>query len=499
MSERQSVVDHDIRSVIVLGAGSAGLLSAMTLQRAFPEFSVTIVHAPDVPIIGVGESTTALFPPFLHRSLGFNIPEFFSAVQPSWKLGIRFLWGDPRDTHFNYTFDSCMSHQPPPLRKMPPYYCLVDWKDASRCWALMDRGLSPCYRAGDSEFRVDEAHGYHIENRSFIDYLMSKVRGRGIQLVEGNFRHAVRDEAGDVTAIGLKDGRQLVADLFVDCSGFASQLLGTELAEPYTSYADSLFCDRAMVGRWDRERPILPYTTAETMDHGWCWRIEFPHHVTRGYVFSSQFCTDDDVIRELRAKNPILGDDLRVIKFRSGRYDRFWVGNVIGVGNSAGFVEPLEATALHVMIEQIRLVCRTLTETDRRINSALRELANQRYRVLWDEVRDFLAVHYRFNRWSDSPFWRHCRADTNLAGARELVELYQQAGPATLCATALPGGHIFGYDGFMSLLVGQRVPTAYANALSPDDLRIWNAYRNDIRRQIGQALPMEVALRQFEN
>ena len=154
------------------------------------------------------------------------------------------------------------------------------------------------------------------------------------------------------------------------------------------------------------------------MDHGWCWRIDFPDHVTRGYVFSSAFCTRDEAVAEFRASNPQLGADLRFVSFRSGRYHDFWSHNVVALGNAAGFTEPLEATALHLVIEQIRLVCRILAEGNGRILPALQRIGNRRFRLLWDEVRDFLAVHFRFNRRRDTPFWQHCRSHDQFGGRK---------------------------------------------------------------------------------
>jgi tryptophan halogenase len=267
------------------------------------------------------------------------------------------------------------------------------------------------------------------------------------------------------------------------------------LGVPFCSYADSLFCDTAVVGRWHREQPFLPYTTAETMNHGWCWQIEFPTHVTRGYVFSSAFCSRDEAVAEFRQGNPLLENELRFVGFRSGRYHEFWRGNVVAVGNASGFTEPLEATALHLTIEQLRLICRIVSEGNGGIEPALREVGNERFRQLWDEVRDFLAVHYRFNRRRDTPFWRHCREQVNLAGAAPFVQLYQQAGPSSLGAALLPAGQIFGYDGFMNLMIGQRVPTAFEPVISDDEQHRWNAYREAIRQKISQALPMAEAAR----
>ena len=487
----------EIKTVTVVGAGSAGLLSAMTLKRAFPGLSVTIVYSPDVPVIGVGESTTALFPPYLHSSLGIDFGEFFREVDASWKLGVRFDWGDPNDTHFNYPFDSCMSTKQPQLRKTPPYYCMSDWSDASRGWALMDRGSSPCIRNGDGTVSLSDAFGYHIENRSFTAYLTKKAKELGIAFIAGDVIDAAQSSSGSITELILQSGDRVSADLIVDCSGFRSQLLHEKLQEPFVSYSESLFCDRAIVGQWKRaddNDPVLPYTTTETMDHGWSWRIDFPTHVARGYVFSSAFCTDDAGTAEFKKCNPQLADDVRVVSFKCGRYRNFWRRNVVAIGNASGFVEPLEATALHLLVEQIRLVCRYLSETDLRLFPNMETVANERYRLLWDEVRDFLAVHYRFNRKRDTPFWKHCREHTDLAGAEEMVDLYRRFGPSTLCTTPLPSDHVFGYDGFMAMLIGQRVPTSYVPKLSAADNESWLTHQSRVREQVRSALPMDVAL-----
>ena len=487
-------VNGEIQRVVVIGAGSAGLLAALALKRAFDHFDVCIVHSRQNPVIGVGESTTAIFPPFLHRSLGLDVGEFFRAVQPSWKLGIRFEWGDPDNTHFNYPFDRAMSFQPTGLSRLPSYFCLSDMQDASPFSARMDRGKSPCRRDRNGAVVVEDGIGYHIDNPRFLTYLMSKATECGITTMEGVMERVERSENGNVTSLQLEGDRQVEGDLFVDASGFRSLLLDKEMGTPFESYGSSLFCDTAVVGQWKREGPILPFTRAETMNHGWCWQIDFPYHVSRGYVFCSRFCDLETATQEFRAKNPQLERELRTIRFRSGRYRDFWVRNVVGIGNASGFVEPLEASALHVLVEQIRLVCRLLSEGNRRIVPALRQAGNQRFRELWNEVRDFLAIHYRFNRKLDTPFWQQCRADTDLAGAAELVKFYQAVGPSTFAGAMIASGRIFGYDGFMTLLIGQKVATEFEARLSDSEIQAWIAYRARLREQCDAALPMEEAL-----
>lgn len=486
-----------IKKAIVVGGGSAGLMAALALRRVFPHWQLTVIESPDVPTIGVGESTTVLFPPFLHQTLGLDFKEFFQQVGASWKLGVRFLWGDPAVSHFNYPFDSAVSLRQPSLPRMPAYYCLRDATDASRCCALMDQGKSPVFGLPDGQFSIDDAYGYHLDNVSLIAYLRSKSLQSGMEFISGHVAAVNRQDAEHVDSLTLSDGRRQVADLFIDASGFGAQLLGNALQQPFVSYSNVLRCDRAVIGRWERDEPIQPYTTVETMDCGWCWRIDFPRHVSRGYVYASDFCSDDQAIAEMRRRNPELKDDLRLIAFRTGRRENFWVGNVVAIGNSSGFAEPMEATALHLAIEQIRLLCRVLTENEGRCDPALTRVANRRFRLLWDEVRDFLAVHYRFNRWSDTEFWQWCRAETDLGAATEFVDLYQRVGPSSLCATTLPGGHVFGFDGFISLLIGQRVPTSYEPTFSEGEWQLWRRHCQQNRQATSSALPMREAFRQL--
>ena len=319
-------------------------------------------------------------------------------MRPSWKLGLRLEWGAADVPHFNYPFERHLEKHVPGLDKRAAYYCLADPKDCSVFHAMMDRNRSPATLEGRS-FAIDPRAAYHLPNARFVDYLRRQSLESGASLIEDEVQEVVRTESGDVDALRLQGGREVRGDLFIDCSGFRSLLLGETLAEPYVSYADTLFCDRAVIGSWQRDDQIQPYTTASTMDHGWAWRIDFPDVVTRGYVFSSAFCSDDDAARELQAKNPQLGEDpdLRVLRFPSGRYARHWVRNVVAVGNAAGFVEPLEATALHCIVEQLYQLADGLIDADGAPTPGLRDLLNAAFQRNWDDVRDFLALHYKFN------------------------------------------------------------------------------------------------------
>jgi tryptophan halogenase len=283
-----------------------------------------------------------------------------------------------------------------------------------------------------------------------------------------------------VAALHLKDGRRLEADFYVDASGFRSELLGKALQEPYVSYDKALFCDRAVVGGWTRTtEPILPYTTAETMNAGWSWQIEHEHHINRGYVYNSQAISDDEAVAEFRGKNPKVPEALRVVKFRSGRYRRMWVDNVVAIGNASGFVEPLEATALMMVCNECQGIVEALSESALEPTPTLKAFYNRHMAESWDEICDFLGLHYKLNTRLDTPFWQHCRADTDISRLQPFLEYYEENGPSGLGRYMLPRGERgnFGLEGWLVMMVGNCAPYRARYVPSKEDRLLWNQRR----------------------
>lgn len=510
--------NRQVRRVLILGGGTAGWMAALAFRRFLPAVEVTVAHSSQVPTIGVGEATTASLPPFLHDDLQLDRGEFYRQVGPSWKLGIRFLWGatrtspaeptplDDDSTHeFPYPFLSTLEC-PDTFARTNAYYAFEDRARGSLFCELMRRHRSPVVRMPDGRLHLEEAFGYHFDTTILNRFLQKVAADRGVRIVDARFNETILDELGrGVAAVRFDDGRVLEADLFVDSSGFSSLLIGRALGEPFVSFADSLFNDRAVVGSWQRDEEnheadpqrndIWPYTTAETMDAGWCWRIDLPQRVSRGYVFSSRFASDAEAEAELRRKNPLIDGSVRFVPFKSGRYERTWVGNVVAVGNASGFVEPLESTGLHMAMETIVAMCRSLIDTDRRIVPAMRDVVNRFLGEMWDDVRAFLAVHFRFNRRANTPYWRHCREATNLAAAEPVVDFYRRVGPTQIGHVLLPRQSVFGYRGYLTLLAGQRVETDFRYDMSPGEAEAWRQHVARVAAAADAAFPVAEALR----
>ena len=424
-----------IRSVLVMGGGSAGFLAALTLKIRIPQLDVKVLRSKELGIIQVGESTTPTVGFHLHQYCGLDLKTFYRLVRPQWKIGIRFLWG-PRP-FFNYIFGREIDTRYSVLPRNTGFYLNnTEAFDAVGIQSQLMNENKVWLRRPDGLPHLNaEQFVYHLDNSRLVAYFEAIALERGITIVD-DLAIAVNQDDHGVTDLRLKSGNTLAADLYVDASGFRTELLGNALKEPFRSYSDSLYCDRAVLGPWVRDdEPIQPYTTCETMDAGWCWRIDHEDRIDRGYVYSSSFISDHDAEAEFRMKNPKV-TKTRVIPFRSGRHQRFWVKNVVAIGNAAAFVEPLESTSLSTLCLQCQALTEVLADCGLEPNSATNLVFNRQLTRVYDTIRDFLSVHYRFNRRLDTPFWRECLAKVEIHGARRPVEFYQENGPSALGATS---------------------------------------------------------------
>jgi tryptophan halogenase len=355
-------------------------------------------------------------------------------------------------------------------------------------------------RKQDGAPHFHKSHAFHIENKKLVGYLENQCRKVGVQFTEGTVASVERGPEG-VEALVLESGQKVTAGLYVDASGFRSELLGRAMLEEFLSFEKSLFCDRAVIAGWPRtNEPILPYTVAETMEAGWCWQIEHENWINRGYVYSSRFITDEAALVEFRQKNPKIANEPRVVKFKSGRYRRHWVGNVVGVGNSVGFVEPLEATALQVICLESSTLADTLKDSLLEPPPSLVDLYNTYNSRQWDDIRDFLAVHYAFNTRIDSPFWKACREETALAGAAPIVRFYQENGPSLVAeAVQFDPNNSFGLEGYLAMLVGQGVPHGKPFTPTAAEQKIWKQRLQNYRDHAAQGFTVKSCLDMIRN
>jgi tryptophan 7-halogenase len=425
--------------VVVLGGGTAGWMTAAGLAGLLPGLAtVDLIESEDIGIVGVGEATLPHIRGYVER-LGIDEATFMKATHATYKLGIDFRdfgrvgesYVHPFGSFGENVADVGFHHYWLELVRQGKARPLGDYSLAVVA-AIQNRFAPP---AQDDGLASTYGYAYQFDATLFGPFMREFGTGIGVRRHEGLVTRVERDgESGDVRALVLKDGRRIEGDLFVDCSGFRSLLLGGELAEAWEDWSYWLPCDRAaaMPCAHLPGAQLRPYTTAAAMPAGWRWEIPLQHRMGNGYVFSSSHVSEDEACEAIRAAaagEPLA--DPRVLRFRPGRRSNSWSRNVVGVGLASGFLEPLESTSIYLAQMAITYLIELFPDAGQggiRIDPRDRDEFNRLVDMEYDRVRDFLILHYHATARDDSEFWNHVRTmqvPDSLAGK---MELWRRAG-----------------------------------------------------------------------
>ena len=450
-----SAAPAPLRRLCIVGGGTAGWIAAALTAHLHPEIAVTLVESDAIGTIGVGEST---IPPFLQliARLGISESEFVAATQASFKLGIEFRdWlrvghsyfhpfgsiGTPMgDGDFYHLWLRAVGERPGrPLQDFAPASVMAR---AGRFTLPFAAKTSPIGGA---------SYALHVDATRVAKFLRRFAEERGVVRIEGIVREVAVRADGFVEHVELADGRRIAADLFVDCTGFRA-LLATAIGnDAFAGWSEWLPCDRAVAVQTANVGPPPPYTLAHAQPAGWRWRIPLQHRTGNGHVFASAHMSDDEATASLldQVEGECLTDP-RVIPFRTGVRARPWSGNVVAVGLAAGFLEPLESTAIHLIYRGMDFLFRFLPQTD--CAPELADEYNRRMVADYEEIRDFLVLHYRATERDDTPFWRGVAATPPPASLARTIALFRVNG-------TLPDGvdPLFGPVSWQSVFEGMGV------------------------------------------
>jgi tryptophan halogenase len=451
----QEFPETELNDIVILGGGTAGYLTALALKKARPKLNVRIIESSKIPVIGVGESTTTEIIPFLHRFLGFDPVSFFEEVKPTLKLGIKFDWGKADTPAFNFNFFAGHLWENLYYKKHTGSF---NWPSD-----LMYKEKIPVIGVGENgthSFLNSVPFSYHLDNKSLIQYLKKQISAQSIEILDKTIESAVLSPEGLVEGLKTDESEIIKAKLYIDCSGFKSLLLGQSLKEEFVDYSDSLMCDTAITFNIANNGNISPYTEAISMNAGWCWRIPMREEDHLGYVFSSQYLSDDEALKEIEERFGKI-ESYKKIPFKSGRYTNAFSKNVFAVGNSYAFIEPLESTAIQTLIQSIMLLNRLFPKSLE--DSSSIESLNKEVSENWDSFKAFLAVHYKFNEKVDSKFWKEAREQVKLDRAEKIIKLYQYKAPLSYSHFGNSSGFsaledlVFNSYSYDSLLMGQEL------------------------------------------
>ncbi len=464
-------MNQRIKNITIVGGGSAGWMAAATLATYLGKGScIRLVESEEIGIVGVGEASVPHIRQFNGQWLGIDEIEFIRRTQATAKLGIQFKdWGKLGDSYIHgfgaigrsigplpfhqFWLKLFLAGRAAPIGDYSPQTVMA----ARHKFVPRDHKAAP-----DSPF-ADIAYAYHFDATLYARFLREVAESRGVQRIEGRVievkQHAKQgkdDCDAWIASLVLDNGKLVEGDLFIDCSGFHGLLIEQTLKTGYHDWSHWLPCDRAQAVASESVTPLTPYTRATAQAAGWQWRIPLQHRVGNGYVYSSQYLSDDEACATLLANldGKALAEP-RLLRFTTGMRKQFWNKNVVAIGLAGGFLEPLESTSIYLAQTGITRLLSLFPH--QAIDPVLRQRYNAETAFEYERVRDFLILHYHATQRNDSPFWNYCRTMEIPDSLRETIKLFRTDG-----RYFRNGEDFFALPSWVQVMLGQGImPQAY--------------------------------------
>lgn len=433
--------------VVIVGGGTAGWLTAGIIaarhcskNASTQDTEVILVESPDVKNLGVGEGTWPTMRDTL-RQIGISERTFLSCCDASFKQASKFVgWSHGKNEHYYHPFTAPSGYG---AVSIADHWCATTKDIDFESWVcaqgtICDKNLAPKLPQMP-EYAFSLNYGYHLNAGKFVKVLHQHcVEKLGVKYIQGHVEQVLSAQNDDISEIVLSNNERIAGDLFIDCSGFAAILIDKHYQIPFKSKRHILFNDTALALQVEHESdntPIASCTVATAQENGWIWDISLQNRRGIGHVFSSDFTSADsaeEALLKYVKNDPLLASQRlspRTIKFNPGHRDTFWHKNCVAIGVSAGFVEPLEATALVLIEKSAEWISQQLPR-DRSAMSVLAKRFNALTLQRWQEIIDFLKLHYILSSRKDSEYWReHQQASSIPESLQEALTLWRTQAP----------------------------------------------------------------------
>jgi len=460
--------------IVIIGGGSAGWVSAAILDKILDKklYDITLIESPDIKPIGVGESTVVAVTHIFEKILEWDEKEWMTACNATYKQGGRFVDFYKKDDSFEYPF------QPSKVREPIKWFCnFYEGENTKNSFHKL------CYVTPNfseaNKLTLDNGYAHHLNADLLAEFIKKKLGDR-ITYEQDEVITTDFDKNGNLESVSLKKfNKKIIGDYFIDCTGFKKILENKEDKSEYISFDDVLLNNQAVTlsvpYRTQKNELQQPYTKCTGKEAGWLWDIPLYDRASMGYVHSTNF-TDtetakkvlqDYIVEKFNVKpSSKMFNDIRTIKFKTGYYKEAWKNNVISVGLSAGFVEPLESTGIFLATKGALNVAHLLNNSGKN-NKLKAEIFNRDMRMMWEEVRDFVLIHYIYSKRTE-PYWREMKKIKNFS-----TELIKKVHDMTFFMVYNPDNTyrrdiLFGPEGWHCIMIGmnqvpsQQVTKGYA-------------------------------------
>jgi tryptophan halogenase len=451
------VSELPVRRVVIVGGGTAGWLTAAVLVRTLAAgVQVRVVESESIGIIGVGEATIPQIRN-VNAFLGIDEDAMLRATGGTFKLAIEFNdW-----LRIGHSYLHAFGELGLPLGPLPfQHYWLRSRSDpaAADLWAYSLNAAAARAHRMSRDARIGRTpiaglrYAFHFDAVRYALMLREYAQQRGAQRTEGKIVDVkLRGEDGFIASVVLESGEAIEGDLFVDCSGFRALLIEDALHSGFDDWRHWLPCDRAVTSTAEHGAALRPFTQATARPAGWQWRIPQQQRSGNGHVYCSEFMSDDEATAILLAnlEGRALSEP-RIIRFATGVRRRLWVRNCVAIGLAAGFIEPLESTAIHLVQSGVSRLLALFPAAG--CDAAIAGEYNRKMREEYEQVRDFVALHYRATERRDTRFWRHCAALPAPPGLSRKLEIFRATGQIFR-----EGEELFTEQSWLQVMVGQGI------------------------------------------
>ncbi|PWF40990.1 tryptophan halogenase family protein [Massilia glaciei] len=423
-----------VRKIVVVGGGTAGWMTASALSKTLgPACQIRLIESDEIGIIGVGEATIPHINEF-NRALGIDEDTFLRATQGTFKLGIEFVnWGQTGERYIHG-----FGRVGQPGDALPFHHFWLRMAKLGRAGPLAAYSMNTAaphhakFMRAPPEMRgsplQDLVHAFHFDASLYARFLRDYAEQRGVRRTEGKIaRVSQREPDGFIDAVVMESGERIEGDFFVDCSGMRALLIEQTLHAGYEDWSHWLPCDRAIAVPCASAGELLPMTRSTAHAAGWQWRIPLQHRTGNGHVYSSGFMEADQAEAILMAN--LDGEPTaqpRHIRFQTGRRKKSWSHNCVSVGLASGFMEPLESTSIHLIQTAISRIINFFPQAG--FDAADIAEYNLQTQVEYERIRDFLVLHYKVTRRTDSAFWDYCRTMPIPESLQRKIDLFLSNG-----------------------------------------------------------------------